>query len=230
MTNNKKDIDDYVNKLVKKPWGEEYLIFQNDLVAIWLLNILPEKNTSLHCHPSKKTGLILLDGKVEIDLGFYEKRILTAPDKIMIRSGLFHSSKAITSKITMLEIEIPIDKSDLVRFKDEYGRAEKPYEGSEFISKLDKSQILFDHPVEQKINKYIFNQSIVTIERHTDTKMLINRNSDTIFTVLKGGLVSKNNKIVLSPGDVVRTDTIKKLAEVFKTTKFIDILTVSKIE
>ena len=114
--NKSKNLISYVNKLVKKPWGEEYLIFQNDVVAIWLLNILPEKSTSLHCHPTKKTGLILLDGKVEIDLGFYEKRILEAPDKIMIRPGLFHSTKAITSKITMLEIEVPIDKSDLVRF------------------------------------------------------------------------------------------------------------------
>ena len=177
----------------------------------------------------KKTGLILLDGKIEINLGFYDRRILEAPDKIMIRPGLFHSTKSISSKrITMLEIEIPIDKSDLVRFQDEYGRAEKPYEGSDSISELDKNDILFDHPVEQEIKNYIFNQTIVTIERHNDVKMLTNRTPDTIFTILKGGLVSKNNKIVLPPGDVVRTDTIKKLAEVFKNTDYIDVLTVSK--
>ena len=40
--------------------------------------------------------------------------------------------------------------------------------------------------------------------------------------------LSKSNKLVLSPGDVVRTETIMKLIEVFKTTNFIDILTVSK--
>ena len=69
---------------------------------------------------------------------------------------------------------------------------------------------------------------MVTIEKHKDARVLANRNSDTIFTVLKGGLVSYNNKLVLSPGDVVRTETIKKLTEVFKTTDFIDILTVSE--
>ncbi len=58
--------------------------------------------------------------------------------------------------------------------------------------------------------------------------MLINRSLDTIFTILNGGLISKSKKIVLSPGDVVRTETIIKLAEVFNTANFIDILTVSK--
>ena len=193
-----------------------------------MLNIESGKNTSLHCHPIKKTGLTLLDGKIEVDLGFYEKRTLEAPDKVMIRPGLFHSTKAVSSKITMLEIETPIDKSDLVRFQDEYGRAEKPYEGSEFISELNEDAIMFAQPVEHEIKKYVFNQSIVTIERHLDTKMLINRSLDTIFTVLNGGLISKSEKIVLSPGDVVRTETIQKLAEVFNTTNYIDILTVSK--
>lgn len=221
-------LNSYHNKIVKKPWGEEYLIFQNDVVAIWLLNIESGKNTSLHCHPTKKTGLILLDGKIEVDLGFYEKRILKAPDKVMIRPGLFHSTKAVASKITMLEIETPIDKSDLVRFKDEYGRAEKPYEGSGYISELNKDAIIFNQPAEHKIKKYIFNRSIVTIERHLNTSMLINRSLDTIFTILNGGLISKSKKIVLSPGDVVRTETIIKLAEVFNTANFIDILTVSK--
>ena len=87
--------------------------------------------------------------------------------------------------------------------------------------------ILFTNPIQNKIKKYTFNKSVVTIERHTNTKMLINRNPNTIFSILKGGLVSKSGKTVLSPGDVVRTETIKKLAEVFKTTEIIDILTVS---
>ena len=226
--NKENNLNSFYNKIVKKPWGKEYLIFQNNVVAIWLLSIEPGKNTSLHCHPIKKTGLILLDGKIEVDLGFYEKRTLEAPDKVMIRPGLFHSTKAISSQIKMLEIETPIDKSDLVRFQDEYGRTEKPYEGSEFISALEKEAIIFTEPVEHEIKKYIFNKSIVTIERHIDTNKLINRNLDTIFTVLQGGLISKNKKIVLAPGDVVRTETIQKLAEVFNTTNFLDILTVSK--
>ena len=55
--NKENNLNSFYNKIVKKPWGKEYLIFQNNVVAIWLLSIEPGKNTSLHCHPTKKTGL-----------------------------------------------------------------------------------------------------------------------------------------------------------------------------
>ena len=63
-----------------------------------ILSLVKDQNKYQLLHPqhTKKTGLILLDGKVEIDIGFYEKRILEAPDKIMIRPGLFHSTKALS--------------------------------------------------------------------------------------------------------------------------------------
>jgi len=64
----------YLNKLVKKPWGNEYLIYENGIVAVWMLNIESNKNTSLHCHTKKKTGLILLEGEIDVELGFYDKK------------------------------------------------------------------------------------------------------------------------------------------------------------
>ena len=54
-------------------------------------------------------------------VGFYEKKILKAPDKLMIRPGLFHSTKSLSREGSIvLEIETPIDKGDLVRYKDNY--------------------------------------------------------------------------------------------------------------
>ena len=64
----------YLNKIVKKPWGQEYIIFENGVVAITMLEISKDNGTSLHCHTKKKTGLILLEGEIEVDLGFYEKK------------------------------------------------------------------------------------------------------------------------------------------------------------
>ena len=72
---------DYRNTKVKKPWGSEYLIYQNNDVAIWLLHIIKERHTSLHCHPKKKTGLILLTGKASVELGFYEQKIFFRKQK-----------------------------------------------------------------------------------------------------------------------------------------------------
>ena len=48
----------------------------------------------------------------------------------MIRPGLFHCTHNNTDKDSIiLEIETPIDKDDLVRFQDKYGRENEPYEG-----------------------------------------------------------------------------------------------------
>jgi len=222
-------MDQNENLKVKKPWGSEYIVYQNDKVAAWLLTIKSGKSTSLHCHPKKKTGFILLSGEAQVDVGFYDKRNLTSPSKLMIRPGLFHSTKAISKDdISILEIETPIDKNDLVRFKDDYGREEKPYEGKEHMSKLNNNDITFKEPKENEINTYTYKNIRLTLEKHSDVKKLSNRSPNTIFAILDGGLVSKDNQFVLSPGDIVRTDTITKLSEVFKTQKSITVLTVKR--
>ena len=143
-------------------------------------------------------------------IGFYEKKILKAPDKLMIRPGLFHSTKALSKKDSIvLEIETPINKNDLVRYKDNYGRENKPYEGKKKMKKLN-DEILFKIPKKFGCNIYRYKNLRITIEKVKSIKKLIkNRKKDTIFGILSGGLVNKNKKYVLSAGDIVRTNTIK---------------------
>ncbi len=217
------------NLMVKKPWGEEYIICKTNNAATWHLKINSRKKTSLHCHPKKKTGFILLDGEVEVMIGFYEKKILKAPDKLMIRPGLFHSTKALSKKDSIvLEIETPINKNDLVRYKDNYGRENKPYESKKKMKKL-KNELIFKVPTKFGCNLYKYKKLKITIEKIRSIKdLILNRKKDTIFGVLDGGLVDKNKNYVLSAGDIVRTNTIKKLSEVFKIDKKIIILTCSK--
>ena len=217
------------NLLVKKPWGEEYIVCKTKKTATWHLKINSRKKTSLHCHPKKKTGFILLDGKVEVMIGFYEKRVLRAPDKLMIRPGLFHSTKGLSKKDSIvLEIETPVNKTDLVRYKDNYGRENKPYEGKKKMKKLIGEQI-FKVPIKFGSNSYKYKNLNITVEKVKSLKNLVkNRKRNTIFGILSGGLVDNKKKYVLSAGDIVRTNTIKKLSEVFKINKQIIILTCSK--
>ncbi len=218
---------DYKDKKVNKPWGNEYLIYNCKSSATWCLQLDQDQKTSLHCHPNKKTGFLLLDGEVEIELGFYQKTILKSPDKIMIRPGLFHATKAISKNgARILEIESPVDKDDLVRFKDQYGRENKPYEGKDHMSDLDKNDIVFKDPSINSLNKYKINNIDVCLEKHEQKKRLLEKNQNTIFAVLDGGLVSENNQFVLSPGDIVRYDTIKKLCEVFEIKKTITFISI----
>jgi mannose-6-phosphate isomerase-like protein (cupin superfamily) len=82
-------MSNYSNNIVKKPWGYEYLAYQNKDVALWFLYIKPEHATSLHCHPNKTTGLILLDGEARVSF-LNNDTILNPTNKVMIRKGLFH--------------------------------------------------------------------------------------------------------------------------------------------
>ena len=94
----------HVNSIVKKPWGYEYLAYENDEVGLWFLNIKRNQSTSMHCHPTKTTGLVVLDGIAELSF-LSDKRILQGLDKVMIRRGLFHQTKALSEHLLLLEIE-----------------------------------------------------------------------------------------------------------------------------
>lgn len=213
----------FLNKLVIKPWGSEYLIYENKKIAAWFLNISHKKATSLHCHPLKKTGFILLGGSVSIDIGFYQKKKIKALDKVMIRPGLFHSTKAISrGGAQIIEIETPNKKEDLIRFKDNYGREKKPYESKKNIIKLPKNSL----KIKNKKN-FIFNNCKFKIKKYKKILSKDLSNKKEIYAVLDGGLGTNSKNLVLSPGDIVRTNTIKKLVTSFKPSPFITILTIS---
>ena len=73
MLNNEKYFD---NKIILKPWGYEYVIFRNkSKLSITLVNIKYKKSTSLHSHPRKKTGFIILNGNMQVQVGLYKNSI-----------------------------------------------------------------------------------------------------------------------------------------------------------
>ena len=84
---------DISSSIVKKPWGYEYLAFENEQIAIWFLCIRENDSTSFHCHPNKKTGMFVLEG--EGVLSFLSgKRFLESYDYTAIHAGVFHSTKS----------------------------------------------------------------------------------------------------------------------------------------
>tara|TARA_A100001015_G_scaffold314050_1_gene422688 strand:+ start:1939 stop:2601 length:663 start_codon:yes stop_codon:yes gene_type:complete len=215
--------------VVKKPWGEEYRFYKNKNLAAWLLKMNYKKKTSMHCHPKKKTGLIVLEGKVEINVGFYEKLILKAPSKIMIRSGLFHATKSLSKKgCTLMELETPVNKNDLVRYKDNYGRENKPYESGKSLVK--KSNLIHFDKLKNINEDYKFKDCIVKIKDFKKSKEIKAKGKKTIVAVLEGGLVDSKKNYVLSKGDIVRMDTINKLKKNYKVNKNILLLFVNKLK
>lgn len=112
-------------KMVKKPWGCEYLAFEDKNVAIWYLHLRKGERTSQHYHEKKDTMLVTLKGMVS-----------RVPEVELIRRGQAHATLAMTDAWVM-EIETPPDKLDLVRVGDDYGRTGKPYENGESVIDFD---------------------------------------------------------------------------------------------
>ncbi len=220
----------YDNKVVKKPWGYEYVVYRDrNKLCITLLNINYKKSTSLHCHPEKKSGFILLKGKALFQLGLWKKRSEkhNSPSKRMIARGLFHSIKSISKDgLLALEFETPVDKNDLVRFKDPYGRQQKSYEGKKFTTNLPDKFLKFKKPQTKKKQIYKVNSLSLTLDVHKNFKSLLKNKPNTIFAIVSGAIVDKNSRKVISTGDIVKKNDLKTLSKVFKIKKNISVLTV----
>ncbi|MBN2008116.1 hypothetical protein JW960_02085 [candidate division KSB1 bacterium] len=206
---------EYTDVIVEKPWGYEYLMIQSSTIGIWALHINEGSQTSLHCHPRKKTGLILVHGEAQI--GFLNNStMLRAVNKLMIRPGLFHSTKAMSpGGIDLIEVETPPDKVNLVRLDDAYGRVEQPYEGPESQKPLSDDCIHLDIPTICDRNEYTMKSASLIVERVDVLTPLKLYKPDDLILVIEGGIFSRDGEPVLSEGDVVTRSTIDRLADTF---------------
>lgn len=197
----KQDHFDYSEVIVKKPWGYEYLVFENEHVAIWMLHIIRKRKTSMHSHPQKRTSLILLAGNATCShLEGSEK--LNPMEGIVIEEGVFHLTEASSelpidpqseNGIWVMEIESPPNKADLVRMKDEYGRSGKAYEGTENMVFDPSDCIKFQEPEPEKIIQKKFNDCIFTLVRASEL-VLTSTSPDALVSVIgrKDSEVSTN--------------------------------------
>ncbi len=222
----------YDNRIVNKPWGYEYVVYRNaNHLSVTLLSIDYEKTTSLHCHPNKKSGFILVGGKALFQLGLWKKRseVHSSPSKRMIARGLFHSIKSLSKNgLLALEFETPVNKNDLVRFKDNYGRQQKSYEGKKFTKNIGSKFIKFKKPRLGKKQIYRINNVKISLEVHKNFKKLLKNKKSTIFAILDGAIIDRFGRSVLSYGDIIRTNDLKTLSEVFKIKKSLSVVKVLK--
>ena len=220
----------YDNKVVFKPWGYEYVVYRNaNNLSVTLLNINHNKSTSLHCHPQKKSGFILLGGKALFQLGLRKKNteLHTSPSKRMMARGLFHSIKSVSKKgLLALEFETPVNKNDLVRFKDSYGREKKSYEGKKFTKSIQSDFIKFQTPKMNKKQIYKIGDVNVALEVHKNFDKLLKNKNNTIFAILDGSISDNKGRNVLSYGDIVKTDDLRILSKVFKIKKKLSVVRV----
>ena len=222
----------YTNNIVYKPWGYEYVIYRDsNRLAITYVKINSGHKTSLHCHPQKKTGFIILDGKALVQIGIYKKNVQyhKSVSRLVLRPGLFHSIKAVSKHgVSALEFETPFKKNDLVRFEDEYGREGKHYEGKKFTKKLNSNFVKFKKPKLGKKNIYNLNNLKILLEKRKNLKNLVKKDDKTSLAILDGSIVDDKGRNVISYGEIVKTSTLKILSDRFKVKEPITLLRVSK--
>jgi mannose-6-phosphate isomerase-like protein (cupin superfamily) len=201
----------YEKTIVKKPWGYEYLVYQNDKVALWFLHILGGQQTSMHCHPNKTTGLILLDGDAEISFIMNSFNIKPV-SKTMIRKGLFHSTKAVSKGgAYVFEIETPVDKHDLIRLEDKYGRQGNPYEDSTHETPKEEECLWIDG----SDTEYDFCNCSIKVETTSTSDIFYEKEDYQNIVFLDGGIKTDDDMMVVQAGDVVAVGIIKKLIKLY---------------
>ena len=114
------DHHDYSNEITQKPWGYEYEVFSTENISIQVLHLNPNSETSFHCHPIKDTCLIILEGEALCKIAL-DQYGLYPDDTLLIGKGVFHRTTTLLNPVTLLEIETPNNKNDIVRFQDSYG-------------------------------------------------------------------------------------------------------------
>lgn len=210
--------------IVNKPWGYEYLAYENKNLAIWILHIKENEKTSLHCHSKKLTGLICLDGLIEVN--FLNDKVNVCPmQKVMIRPTLFHSSKSLKGESVIIEIETPVDKNDLIRLTDSYGREKKRYEKSEMFRKRTSKEIYLEKEKQNKFLNYTFN--FIKVKNKND----LMKYKDCIFIILNGNFINKNenrNLNVISSGDCVYFNVYEKILPAIDLVEDCEVIVLSR--
>lgn len=111
-----------------------------------MLHLSSGSATSMHCHARKRTSLIVMSGAVECST-FDERHQLQAGEGVVLEPCVFHSTLAVSEGgAFVMEIETPPLKGDLLRYRDNFGRAGKAYEDQQQYA-TDFSDFFY-HPLE----------------------------------------------------------------------------------
>jgi hypothetical protein len=183
-------------------------------------------HTSTHCHPNKKTALIVLEGKA-IFSTLNKNMRLSSLDAVTVDAGVFHSTKCISKEgLKLLEIETPPMKHDLVRLRDSYGRANMGYEGKEKMQLVNNSYLRFKSEEVHVVKNFCNHNICISFIQDDNSLQDLRSKNPGLLVVLNGFIKSSNNKILYRVGDLVKTSLLNDSKINFKNAS---LLSISKI-
>ncbi|MCR4743330.1 MAG: mannose-1-phosphate guanylyltransferase/mannose-6-phosphate isomerase [Treponema sp.] len=113
------------NRVDYRPWGNSDSIENSDRYKVKHITVNPGEELSLHYHLHRSEHWVVVNGTATITIGEHEK-ILTENQSLYIPLGTVHSI-ANRGKVKLEIIEIQtgtyLEEDDIIRIKDNYGRA-----------------------------------------------------------------------------------------------------------
>lgn len=215
---------DYKNLVVTKPWGYEYLLFENSETEVWHLSIQHQRSTSMHCHPNKKTALVVLEGRALFS-SLNESWELMPMDVVMIDAGVFHSTQSVSKEgLRLLEFETPPMKHDLLRLEDKYGRTQSGYEGADRMITGSADMLKLSNT--DLGPKSICDVNICVKKINSKKEILFEKDGNKVIAVILGGVVrSELNETLYTPIHVLALEELRDTAYYFKD---VSIMLISK--
>lgn len=222
---------DFSTLAVNKPWGHEYLMLSRPEVEVWSLFIGHNKATSMHCHPNKKTALVVLDGNALFS-SLNESMELSPLDAIVIDPGVFHSTQGLSkSGIRVLEFETPPMKHDLFRLEDKYGRVNEGYEGIDKTFGLENAHTRF-HANEHNTPKNLGQSRLClhTIHNPDELKSISSNSSHALLAITEGKILSRNGETLWGPSDIISLEELTSNGYNDYTFDHLRILSISNLQ
>jgi len=221
---------DFSHVVVNKPWGYEYLMYQNSNVSIWVLYLKPGCLTSMHCHLNKKTVLIVISGEAvctTLENGFRLKEA----DGLVLDKKVFHSTQAVSQDgLFLMEIETPSQKTDLLRLSDNYNRESRGYESQDEMSKdISRYEYVFFDKEEFYQIKTLRNVYLCLTKFGNDNNIFQHRIEDNIglYVILNGELMNKENGDFYRVGDIIDASVLNE-KEKFISRGIVEMLLIQK--
>lgn len=108
--------------VVKKLWGTEFVLVNNDSYCWKLLKVMPHFQSSIHCHLEKDETFVGIQGVVQLNIHkgsgeVHAVHCIHPGEVYRLRPRVFHSFQAI-NVAWVSEISTPHSDSDVQRIKE----------------------------------------------------------------------------------------------------------------
>lgn len=203
-----------MDNIVRKPWGFEFQFHTTKTCSIWVLIIYSGETTSMHVHKYKKASILAVSGKTQLNF-IGNTNTLLAGETVVVRSGLFHQIEALESEhgfSILVEVENSDKRDDILRLKDNYGRAHKKYEWHRDDEASSKDIESLGIVVNNKKSLAIRGSTILELVMF-DKVASISNNKNYIIT--EGGLSDSCGTFVAQSGDMITGSTLIELTKRF---------------